>query len=157
MCHCTNTVKNSPAATLPYFSFVHESIIFINYFYTTVTNSDKKIFPTAGFRSSCLSISFTIPLIICVRLRQIHYLSANCDKSCQKKFRLRRAFRTPIFLFRQFLAPPRNLFLPTPLQEGTGTSKSEFEQKKVVKIFCDRQRGSSKSEFEQKKGRRHFL
>src|SRR3989442_15951644 len=35
----------------------------------------------------------------------IHYLCANCDKCCKnKKVRLRRAFDTPIFQFRQFLA-----------------------------------------------------
>ena len=42
VCDCTNTVKKystAAAAALLYFNFVYDSIIFINYFYTTLTNS----------------------------------------------------------------------------------------------------------------------
>ena len=65
-------------ARLQYFNFVHESIIFINYFYATVTNSVKKISPAAGLQSSYLSISFKSSLFICVRLSQIPLKNFAC-------------------------------------------------------------------------------
>ena len=57
--------------SLIYFNFVHDSIIFINYFNTTVTNSVKKFRLRRAFFRSCISISFKISLFICVRLWQI--------------------------------------------------------------------------------------
>src|SRR5438876_432279 len=46
------------------FNFVHD---FINYMCAIVTKA-VKMSPAASFRRSCSSISFTISLIICVRL-----------------------------------------------------------------------------------------
>ena len=65
-----------------------------------VTNAVKKLACGGLFSFFGISISFTIPFIICVQ-------TATNDVM---KFRLRRASGTPIFQFRQFLTSPK--FIP---------------------------------------------
>src|SRR2546425_10073499 len=72
----------------------------IDIFFNFVTKVTKKISPAAGFSHYCISISFTIPLIIRVQTATNYVM----------EFRLRRASGTPIFQFRQFLISPK--FIP---------------------------------------------
>ena len=62
---CKKNFACGGLSSLLSFYFVQDSI---NYFYATVTNVVNKIWPAAVFRRSCISISLTISLIICVRL-----------------------------------------------------------------------------------------
>src|SRR5437867_2693386 len=86
-------------SSLLHFNFVQDFVI---YLCTFVTNAVKN-FACCGL-SSLLYFNFVHDFI--------RYLCANCDKCCDKKFRLRRAFASPILEFREFLSPPQKL-IPT--------------------------------------------
>src|SRR3989442_15369280 len=85
----TYVVKNFACGglfSLLYFNSVHDSV---HYLCANCDKFCKKNSPAADFSRSCISISFTIPFIICVQT----------VTNSVKKFRLRRAFLTPIFKF----------------------------------------------------------
>src|SRR3989442_1024290 len=96
----TYVVKNFACGglfSILYFNFVHDSI---HYFCADCGKFCRKISPAAGFFLYFISISFTIPLIICVQTATNYVM----------EFRLRRASGTLIFQFRQFLISPK--FIP---------------------------------------------